>query len=129
MNFAPLLAATETAPSAFSFQSILLGLFAVAIAYLFMAVASLRRRLAEIPPAAPAPRAVVTPPPAPQTAPINDELAPELLAVIAAAVRFTLGDARFRIVALSAADQQHTIQTSSWSAEGRRDVFLSHRLR
>ncbi len=129
MNFEPLLAAIETAPTPLSFQSVLLGLFAVAIAYSLVSIASLRRRLAEISATAQAPRAMATPVQSPQSAPENDPLAPELLAVIAAAIRVTLGDSRYRIVSLSAADQQQADQRSAWSAEGRRDVFLSHRLR
>ena len=125
MISAPLLAAAETAPTTLSLQSVLFGLFAVAIAYSLVSIASLRRRLAELSATAEAPPVVASAPtPSPKAAPVRDELTPELIAVIAVAVRVTLGDSRYRILSLSAADQR-----SAWSAEGRRDVFLSHRLR
>jgi len=130
MISALLIAAAETAPATLSLQSVLLGLFSVAIVYSLVSIAGLRRRLAEISATArAAPVAASAPAPSPKAAPVREELPPELVAVIAVAVRVALGGSRHRILSLSAADQKQADQRSAWSAEGRRDVFLSHRLR
>ena len=118
--------AAETAPSAFSLQTLILGVLTVLIAYALIAIAGLRRQLAELSvPAKPAP-VQSAPAAAPQP---SAGMTPELLAVIAAAIHVTLGDTRHRIVSLSPASQVRADQTSAWSVEGRRQVFQSHKVR
>jgi len=119
----------ETTPSALSPQTIILGLLVVAIAYALVAIAGLRRRVEDLSaPRVPAPTSSA-PAASPKPTPARDELTPELIAVIAAAVRVTLGDTRHRIVSLSSANQIHGDNRSAWSVEGRRQVFQSHVVR
>ena len=121
--------AIETSPSALSLQTIILGLLAVAVAYALVAIAGLRRSLDELSaPRTPAP-SPAAPVAAPKPAQARDELTAELIAVIAAAVRVTLGDTPHRIVSLSSANQVLADQRSAWSGEGRRQVFQSHVVR
>lgn len=110
----------------FSLQSILLGVFAVAIAYALVAIADLRRRLAGL--SAPLNPAPASPKPGPSSkpAPADGELPPELIAVIAAAIQVTLGGVRHRVVSVSTGNQA---DRSAWSVEGRRQVFQSHNVR
>lgn len=79
-------------------------------------------------PAAPAP--VATPAPAaPAPAAESDDSA--LLAVLAAAVAVTLGP-KARIVGFSPAQGSHGTMVpanTAWSMEGRREIYLSHRIR
>jgi hypothetical protein len=86
-----------------------------------------------IPVAVPAP-VVAVPAPAVAPAPVV-ALAPEgedptLLAVLAAAVAVTLGP-NARIVGVSpVASPSHSISAlTAWSMEGRREIYLSHRIR
>lgn len=65
-------------------------------------------------------------PPAPAAAPVpapSDELAPELVAAITAAVYVTLG-ANVRIKAVVPVEHSPT-----WAHEGRRQIFASHQVR
>jgi Na+-transporting methylmalonyl-CoA/oxaloacetate decarboxylase gamma subunit len=54
--------------------------------------------------------------------PAGEDLAPEIAAVIAAAVHFTLQDTEYRIVSIRDLGR-------GWAQEGRRQIFSSHRLR
>jgi Na+-transporting methylmalonyl-CoA/oxaloacetate decarboxylase gamma subunit len=58
-------------------------------------------------------------------APSQADIPPELRAVIVAAVYETLGP-RHRIVDI---ESPHNPQQMAWSMEGRRQIFLSHRVR
>lgn len=70
-----------------------------------------------------APVAVPAPAPAaPAPAKPADQLTPEMLSAIIAAVAYTLGNTH-EIVSISAAD------SLVWSREGRRNIFSSHSLR
>lgn len=55
-----------------------------------------------------------------------------LNAVIVAAVHVALGGRRHRVVGISPAGKGHgtaTQHSSAWAAEGRRDIFVSHKIR
>jgi len=100
--------------------------------------------VAAAPVAAPAPASVATPAPvvaapapvsapaapAPVAAPAAVEGEdPALLAVLAAAVAVTLGP-KARIVGVSPVQQGQSISAiTAWSMEGRREIYLSHRIR
>jgi len=81
--------------------------------------------------AAPAPVSAPAPvAPAPVAAPAAVEGEdPALLAVLAAAVAVTLGP-KARIVGVSPVQQGQSISAiTAWSMEGRREIYLSHRIR
>ena len=61
--------------------------------------------------------------PAPTPTPIVDELPPELVAVITAAVKVTL-DGAYRIQAIVPVETDQ-----GWMHEGRRQIFSSHKVR
>lgn len=58
----------------------------------------------------------------PSPAPAEQSMSPQLIAVVAAAVHVTLGKVPHQIVSIKPADP-------SWSREGRRQIFDSHRVR
>ena len=60
------------------------------------------------------------------TAPAEGEIPSAVLAAIAGAVSATLGDSRFAIRGVQAADPR---QNLAWSAEGRRSIYASRNLR
>lgn len=60
--------------------------------------------------------------PSPSPAPAEQSMSPQLIAVVAAAVHVTLGKVPHQIVSIKPADP-------SWSREGRRQIFDSHRVR
>jgi hypothetical protein len=60
------------------------------------------------------------------TAPAEGEIPSGVLAAIAGAVSATLGDSRFAIRGVQAADPR---QNLAWSAEGRRSIYASRNLR
>lgn len=81
--------------------------------------------------AAPAPVSAPAPvAPAPVAAPaVVEGEDPALLAVLAAAVAVTLGP-KARIVGVSPVHQGQSISAiTAWSMEGRREIYLSHRIR
>jgi len=73
------------------------------------------------------PEVALTPPPEPEpgvatTEPMDAEEARRITAVVAAALHTIMGAAPHRIVSIRPAQ-------SSWAQEGRRNIFLSHRVR
>lgn len=54
------------------------------------------------------------------------EIPPQVLAAIAGAVAATLGDRRFAIRGVQAADPRHNL---AWGAEGRRSIYASRNVR
>jgi len=135
----PLLAAAETATVASALQPVLLVVFAAVLGYALLAIGELRRQVADLKaaakarPAAPAPVSAVTPAPVAAAvkpaAAADGTLSPQLMAVIAAAIRHTLGDTRHRVVSLTKAPAPEADAHSLWSVEGRREVFHSHVVR
>lgn len=73
----------------------------------------------------PEPGAKAATPKAVQAASSNDEVTPELVAVLTAAAMSTLGRP-VRILEISAGKMA---AQRSWSQEGRREIYLSHRIR
>ena len=63
-----------------------------------------------------------------QTLPPALDLAPEIAAVIAAAVHVTLG-ASARVTSVSELPVNIDSSTLIWSLEGRRQIYTSHRVR
>ncbi len=83
------------------------------------------------PPSAPAPapvlaQAPVAAPPPPKPAPVLEQTAPEVMAVIAAAIAVVLGKPH-RVVAVETAVAGPDINV--WALEGRGEQFLSHKIR
>ena len=79
--------------------------------------------------AAPAPVVAASAPVAPAPAPVAEGEDPTLLAVLAAAVAATLGP-NARIVGVNPVLQGQSISAiTAWSMEGRREIYLSHRIR
>jgi hypothetical protein len=61
--------------------------------------------------------------------PARQELEPEEFAVVAAAVYATLGSGH-QIVSITTSDPEApSVEISAWSAEGRREIYSSHRIR
>lgn len=123
--------AAMTGPSPISFAEALLLL---AVAALLVATFQLRRvarRLsvleARLGPAPLPPTAALHPVStgtAPSMAVGNSQLAPDIQAVLAAAVHATLGESA-RVVAITDGVES----THAWSLEGRRQIFASHQIR
>jgi hypothetical protein len=118
--------ATTTPSDPISFQTALLVVLAGAIVFLAIYLSKLNRRLASLE-AEKSPRtqpsvAAATPE---KAAPIPaSAVAPELVAAISAAVHTTLR-ARHRIISVG----EICPNRQAWSAEGRRQVFSSHKVR
>lgn len=116
-------------------EGIVIALLAGGLAYCFLAIADLRRRLEAIAnkpaaapaPATPAPLAAAAPAvsPTPASASPASGISPEVLSVIAAVVHRTLGS-RYRLVSVAPAVVP---VSAAWSVEGRREIFSSHQLR
>jgi len=84
---------------------------------------------APAPVATPAPVVAASAPVAPAPAPVAEGEDPTLLAVLAAAVAATLGP-NARIVGVNPVLQGQSISAiTAWSMEGRREIYLSHRIR
>lgn len=62
------------------------------------------------------------------SSPTSPKLAPETIAVIAAAVHVTCGPGA-RIAHIAEAQHQSDLNLQAWSVEGRRNIFSSHRVR
>src|SRR3954471_2397645 len=90
-----------------------------AIAILIFLVAAAGRWLASTHPDEP-PRPIVAP------APLDEEPAPHVLAVIAASVAACLG-ATARVAAVRPAQPLAETHTPQWSLEGRREIYSSHK--
>ncbi|MFT3828348.1 MAG: hypothetical protein QM691_01450 [Opitutaceae bacterium] len=112
-----LLAQAEPAQQPISIQTALLIILGIACVFAIKSLADLHRRVDEL-------SARVVPPRKPAVRTVQPHaLAPEVLAVIAAAVHESLGT-EFRIVSISVEGQSTT-----WSMEGRRQIFGSHKVR
>ena len=96
-----------------------------AVVVLALRVGRLGRAVRSLELRAPRPASVPLPAPAPVTpGPVTPEIDDVVVAAIAAAVAVVIGRPH-QIVALQAdASAQH-----AWSAEGRREIYLSHRIR
>ena len=95
------------------------------VAALMAAIAAMGRWLAATHPDAP-PR----PAPVPAPAAVDAEPPPEVIAVIAAAVAFTLGSrARVAAVVPVKTTPQGMEHLQPWSVEGRRQIYSSHQVR
>jgi hypothetical protein len=68
----------------------------------------------------------ITTPPKPATA--SDQMPPELLAVIAAAISVVLGRP-YQVVAVQQASSARTPEINVWALEGRMEQFKSHKVR
>lgn len=87
-------------------------------------------------PPAPVPAPVVSPAPVAAAAPVDtasaagasDAVPPPHLAAIAAVVHH-LFKGRARIASVNAAGHGHSLPHGDWAREGRRDIFVSHRVR
>jgi hypothetical protein len=112
------IAQAETPNSLIDFKTTLLVVVTVALFAVSRKLIGLHRRI-EI---------LETAPPFPATLPIktkpDDAIAPETVAAISAAVHTTLR-ARLRILSVG----QVCPHRQAWSAEGRRQVFSSHKVR
>ncbi|HLP00557.1 MAG TPA: hypothetical protein VK163_00925 [Opitutaceae bacterium] len=112
-----LLAQAEPAAQPISIQTALLIILGIACVIAIKSLADLHRRVDEL-------AARITPQakPAPRSVPAQ-ELSPEVLAVISAAVYESLGT-DYRIVSINTEGQGAT-----WSMEGRRQIFGSRKVR
>jgi glutaconyl-CoA/methylmalonyl-CoA decarboxylase subunit delta len=114
--------ATQAA-AVIDFQTALLLLIIVCVGFLAKALADLNRRVRELSDART--RSAAPPPRALEQPAAEGTIAPQLLAVITAAVVTAL-DQPARIVAV---DELKQAQAGTWSLEGRRQIFSSHRVR
>lgn len=142
--FLPAIAAAPPPAEALPVSTAVLILLTGAVAYCLYALAEVRRQVRRLERAAeratslpgPAPVAgttsapvaaampAATSPVAPSPGPARERMSPQVLAVIAAAVHATLGG-RHRVLSIAPAAQP----ASSWSVEGRREIFTSHHVR
>ncbi|MEY3896779.1 MAG: hypothetical protein RLZZ214_2299 [Verrucomicrobiota bacterium] len=109
------------ASSVFDEMLRLIGIAAIVHAF-FKGVKSLMAKPAVVP--TPAPVVATPPPPAAQEAApevFDDAIAPEIVAIIAAAVA-SVTDSAHRIVSIKR-------QSSTWERAGRQSVLTSHRIR
>lgn len=117
-----LLASIETSADLVDFRTALLLILTGGLLFLAKATADLYRRIQTIE-SGNSPEAIV--PNQPSVAPVSpagERIAPEILAVISAAVAVSMKGTPHRIVAISPAPQ-------AWSLEGRRQIFQSHTVR
>ena len=123
-------AVAETIPSSgpTSFQTVLLIIIAGALLFLVRSQAKLNTRLASLEAAKTAttqPASIIQTPPNANSSPkTNDSVPPQIVAAISAAIHTTLR-ARYRIVSVG----EICPHRQAWSAEGRRQVFSSHKVR
>lgn len=124
MSYPQLLADTSASVAAasqtsdpISFQTALLVIIAGALLFLAKNLAKLNNRLATV-------EAVSRAPFAPREASGAGVVEPEVVAAISAAIHTTLG-ARHRIISVGEIYPNRL----AWSAEGRRQVFGSHKVR
>lgn len=83
-------------------------------------------------PGAPAPApAAAAPVAAPMPVPAaSDDISPETVVLVAAAVHLALGGAAHRIVSITPQQSAHGLHPHAhWAMEGRRQIFASHRPR
>ena len=88
-------------------------------------------KITELPPAAvPAPVVAAVAAPAPVPAANSDAIPGEIVAVIAAAVDTVMhGPHRILSITPVGGGQSHAQTSMAWSAEGRRQIFQSHKVR
>jgi len=113
-------AQAESPANLFDFKTVLLVILVLALFAVTRKLIGLHRRIEvlETNPPFPAPAASRI------SSPTNDSIAPETVAVISAAIHTTLRS-RLRILSIG----QICPQRQAWSAEGRRQVFASHKVR
>ncbi len=123
----PLAAAAGKTEPLFGNQWLAIAVILVGITVFMMVIAVIGRWLAATHPDAPAPA------PAPSPVTVADEgIPPQIFAAIAAAVYATLGQsvhiisAQHQLVAVQSSEEDARHQ---WAAEGRRQIYSSHRLR
>ena len=123
----PLAAATGKPEVLFGNQWLALGAILGGITVFILLVAAVGRWLAATHPDAPVP----TPAPAPvAAAPTEQEgISPQIFAAIAGAVYATLGKSARVVAANVAVEAELEDARHLWAAEGRRQIYSSHRLR
>lgn len=122
----PLAAATGKPEVLFGNQWLALGAILGGITVFILLVAAVGRWLAATHPDAPAP----TPAPvAAAPAPAEEGISPQVFAAIAGAVYATLGKSARVVAANVAVEAELEDARHLWAAEGRRQIYSSHRLR
>ena len=122
----PLAAATGKPEVLFGNQWLALGAILGGIAVFTLLVAAVGRWLAATHPDTPAP----TPAPvAAAPAPAEEGISPQVFAAIAGAVYATLGKSARVVAANVAVEAELEDARHLWAAEGRRQIYSSHRLR
>lgn len=119
---------TESAAAVIDFQSALMLVMVVCLAFMAKALADLNRRvcdLTETRPGMPATAGSSAGRPTTATPPADVALMPATLAAITAAVYATFEHP----VQIIAVDEVTAEQARHWSLEGRRQIFTSHRVR
>jgi hypothetical protein len=79
-------------------------------------------------PASPAPAVAPPIPTPPKTVLASDQMSPEILAVIAAAISVVLGQPH-RVLSVQQASAARTPEINVWALEGRLEQFESHKVR
>ena len=122
----PLAAATGKREVLFGNQWLALGAILGGITVFILLVAAVGRWLAATHPDTPAP----TPAPvAAAPAPAEEGISPQVFAAIAGAVYATLGKSARVVAANVAVEAELEDARHLWAAEGRRQIYSSHRLR
>lgn len=122
----PLAAATGKPEVLFGNQWLALGAILAGITVFILLVAAVGRWLAATHPDTPAP----TPAPvAAAPAPAEEGISPQVFAAIAGAVYATLGKSARVVAANVAVEAELEDARHLWAAEGRRQIYSSHRLR
>ena len=124
----PLAAAAGKPEVLFGNQWLALAAIVGGIAIFMFAIAAVGRWLAATHPdtSAPAPAPVPT---ATAAAPVEEGISPQIFAAIAGAVYATLGHSARVVAANVAVEVELEDARHLWAAEGRRQIYSSHRLR
>jgi hypothetical protein len=108
-----------------------ISLFVVALYHLWVS----RKQPSTLPnlnpnPSSASPASALAPPipTPPKTVPASDQMTPEIVAVIAAAISVVLGRSH-RVVSVQQASAARTTEINVWSLEGRLEQFKSHKVR
>jgi Na+-transporting methylmalonyl-CoA/oxaloacetate decarboxylase gamma subunit len=120
-------AATSTAPSALGIDWSILGIVLAGVALLMFMIRLLGLSLANESSAPSAKQLTPTRSNAAAPEP-SDAIEPELVAVLAAAASVAL-DGRVRVLSVSEVAFGNVQEQRAWAQEGRREVYLSHRIR
>jgi hypothetical protein len=121
----PLAAATGKPEVLFGNQWLALGAILAGITVFILLVAAVGRWLAATHPDAPAP----TPAPVAAAPSADEGISPQVFAAIAGAVYATLGKSARVVAANVAVEAELEDARHLWAAEGRRQIYSSHRLR